>query len=84
MSNETFPIDRDFSDCGCLKGMEAQTVASAAHSFRHLTGDVLGRKNIRLVDGNKQVVTVQSNDPAKSIQEGGQIETAVDRAFSTG
>jgi hypothetical protein len=84
VSNRTFPIDRDLSDCGCLKGIEPQTIVSAAHSFRILTGDVLGGNNIRLVDANKQAVIVQSNDPNNSIREGKSVKTAVNRAFSTG
>jgi hypothetical protein len=84
VSNRTFPIDRDLSDCACLKGIEPQTVASAAHSFHHLTGDVLGGKNIRLVDAEKQAVIVQSNDPSNSIRQGKSVETAVNVAFSTG
>jgi hypothetical protein len=84
VSNRTFPIDRDLSDCGCLKGIEPQSIVSAAHSFRILTGDVLGGNNIRLVDANKQAVIVHSNDPNNSIREGKSVKTAVNRAFSTG
>ena len=84
VSNRTFPIDRDISDCGCLKGIEPQTMVSAAHSFRILTGDVLAGKNIRLVDEEKQAVIVHSNDPNNSIRGGKSVETAVNVAFSTG
>jgi hypothetical protein len=84
VSNRTFPIDGDLSDCGCLKGIKPQTSASAAHSFRILTGDVFGRKNIRLVDAGKQALIVQSNDPSNSIRVGKSVETAVNGAFSTG
>jgi hypothetical protein len=84
VSNTTFPIDRDLSDCGCLKGIEPQTIVSAAHSFRILTGDVLGGKNIWLVDADKQAVIVQSNDPSNSIREGKSVDAAVNGAFSTG
>jgi len=84
VSNRTFPIDRDISDCGCLKGIEPQTFLSAAHSFRILTGDVLAGKNIRLVDADKQAVIVHSNDPNNPIREGKSVETAVNVAFSTG
>ena len=49
-----------------------------------MTGDVLGRNNIRLVDANKQAVIVQSNDPNHSIREGKSVKAAVNRAFSTG
>jgi hypothetical protein len=54
VSSRTSPIDRDISDCGCLKGIEPQTIVSAAHSFRILTGDVLAGKNIRLVDAESE------------------------------
>jgi len=84
VSNRTFPIDRDLSDCGCLKGIEPQAIVSAVHSFRILTGDIMDGKNIRLVDANKQAVIVQSNDPNNSIREGMSVKTAVNRAFSTG
>ena len=82
--NRTFPIDRDISDCGCLKGIEPQAVVSTAHLFRILTGDVLAGKNIRLVDRDKQAVIVHSNDPHNSIREGKSVETAINVAFSTG
>ncbi len=59
-------------------------MANAAHSFHTLTRDVLGGKNIRLVDANKQAVIVQSNDPSKPIRESEPIETAVNGAFLTG
>jgi len=84
VSNRTFPIDRDLADCGCLKGMERQSIANAAHSFHILTGDVLDGKNIRLVDANKQAVIVQNSDPSNSLREGKSVETAVNMAFSTG
>lgn len=84
VSNRTSPIDRDISDCGCLKVIEPQTIVSAAHSFRALTKDVLAGKNIRLVDAEKQAVIVHSNDPNNFVREGRSVETAVDVAFSTG
>ena len=84
VSNRTFSIDRDLPDCGCLKGIEPQNIANAAHSFHVLTGDVLGGKNIRVVGANKQAVIVQRNDPSNSIREGKSLETAVNRAFSSG
>jgi hypothetical protein len=84
VSNRTFPIDRDLSDCGCLKGIGPENIASAAHTFHILTGGVLDGKNIRLVDEDKQALIVQSNDPSKSIREGKSVETAVNSAFSTG
>jgi hypothetical protein len=84
VSNRTFRIDRDLADCGCLKGMELQSIANAAHSFRILTGDVLVGKNVRLVDADKQALIVRNNDPTSSLREGKSVETAVNRAFSSG
>jgi hypothetical protein len=84
VSNRTSPIDRDISDCGCLKGIEPQTIVSAAHSFRILTKDVLAAKNIKLVDADQQAVIVHSNDPNNSMREGKSVETAVNIAFPTG
>jgi hypothetical protein len=84
VSNRTFPIGRDLSDCGCLRGIDVQNISKAAHSFRILTGDVLGRTNISLVDADKQALIVQRNDPSNSIREGKSVETAVNGAFSTG
>jgi hypothetical protein len=84
VSNRTFPIDRDPPECSCLKGIELQSIANAAHLFHILTRDVLAGKNIRLVDADKQAVIVQSNDPTKSIREGKSVDTAVNGAFSTG
>jgi hypothetical protein len=84
VSNRTLPIDRELLDCSCLKGIDPQNIANAAHSFRFLTGDVLGGRNIRLVDANSQAAIVQSNDPSNSMREGESVKTAVSRAFSTG
>jgi hypothetical protein len=84
LSNATFPIDRDLPDCGCLKGIESQSIANAVHSFHILTRDVLGGENVRLVDAVKQAVIVRGNDPSNSIRGGKSVETAVNGAFSTG
>ncbi len=83
VSNKTFPIDRDLLDCGCLKGIELQSIANAAQSFHILTRDVLAGVNVRLVDADKQSAIVQSNDPTKSIRGGKSVKTAVNGAFST-
>ena len=64
--------------------MELQSIANAAHSFRILTGDVLVGKNVRLVDADKQALIVRNNDPTSSLREGKSVETAVNRAFSSG
>ena len=84
VSNRTFPLDQDLWDCGCLKGIEVQNIANAAHSFHILTGDVLGEKVIRLVDADKHGAIVQSNDRSNSIRVGKSVEAAVNKSFSTG
>ena len=84
VSNRTSPIDGDISECSCLKGIEPQSVVSAAHSFRILTGDVLAGKNVRLVDADKQAVIVHNNDPRNSIRDGKSVEITVNVAFSRG
>jgi len=84
VSNRTYPIEREISDCGCLKGIELQSIANAAKSFRVLTNGLLGGKNIRLVDAGRQAMIVQDNDPGKSMREGVSVPAAVSRAFSTG
>ncbi len=84
VSNRTYPIERELSDCGCLKGIELQSIMNAAKSFHILTTDLLPGKNIRLVDADRQVVVVRNNDPSKSIREGESVETAVNGAFPTG
>jgi hypothetical protein len=84
VSNRTFPLNGDLSDCDCLKSIKPQSVANAANSFHILTRDVLGGENVRFVNADKQEVTVQRNDPSNSIREGKSVETAVNRAFSTG
>jgi|SRR5580700_7161026 hypothetical protein len=84
VSNRTFPIGHDLSDCDCLKAIEPQTIVRAARSFRILTEDLLGGKKIRLVDPDKQAAIVRSNDPSDSIREGKSVRTSVNGAFSTG
>jgi hypothetical protein len=84
VASRTFPMDRDLSDCVCLKAIPLPNIANAARSFRTLTRDVLGGKNIRIVDPDTQALIVQTNDPSHPIREGKSIRTAVDRAFSTG
>jgi hypothetical protein len=84
VSNRTFPIGRDLSDCDCLKGIELQSIANAAHSFHILTRDVLGGKNIRLINPDKRAIIIQSNDPSSSIRDSESVETAVNRAFEAG
>jgi hypothetical protein len=84
VSDRTFPIDRDLLDCDCLKGIEPQNIANAAHSFHNLMGDVLGGSNIRLVDADQQALILRNYDPSKSTHVGKSVETAVNRAFSTG
>jgi hypothetical protein len=84
VSNRTFPIDRVFSDCSCLKDIEPHSIANAARSFHVLTRAVLSGQNIRLVDASTQAAVVRSNDPSNSIGHGKSVEEAVSRAFSSG
>jgi hypothetical protein len=84
VSNRTYTIERELSDCGCLTGIELRSITDAVDSFHALTRDQLGGKNIRLVDADKQAVIVRSNDPGKSIRGNKSAETAVNGAFSAG
>jgi hypothetical protein len=84
VSNRTFPIDSDLSDCSCLKAIELQNIANATRSFHVLTGDLFSGRNVRLVDANKQAAIVRSNDPSNSMEDGRSVEAAVNRAFSNG
>jgi len=87
VSNRTYPIEREvreFPDCGCLKGIEVQSIANAARSFHVLTTGLLRGRAIRLVDADKQAVIVRTNDPDNSMREGKSVETAVRGAFSAG
>lgn len=84
VSNRTFPIVLEFSDCACLKGMDVQNIINATRSFRALTGDVLDERNIRLVDASEQALIVQQNDPGNSLQKGKSVKTDVHEAHPTG
>jgi len=64
--------------------MEVQSLVSASHSFHTLTRDVFPERNIRLVNANKQVTTIQNNDPNNWIGRGKSVESAVNDAFATG
>jgi len=57
---------------------------SASRSFHRLTRDVLSASNIRLVDANSQIRTVQKNDPRNWIGRGKSVKNAVNDAFATG
>jgi len=84
VANRTYPMEREVMDCGCLKGIELQSITNAANSFHVLTTDLLRGKNIKLVDADKQAMIVRNDDSSKSIRNGESVETAVNGAFSTG
>ena len=84
VSNRTYPIEHEVPDCGCLKGIEVQSIADAARSFHVLTTGLLRGRAIRLVDADKRAVIVRSNDPGNSTHEGEPIGTVVSGAFSRG
>lgn len=89
LSNRTFPLDATssasrISDCECLKGIDVQSLVSASHSFHAMTRDVFPERNIRLVDANQQVTTIQNNDPNNWIGRGKPVENAVNDALATG
>jgi len=64
--------------------MEVQSFVSASHSFHYLTRAVFPERNIRLVDADKQLTTIQSNDPQNGIAAGKSVEKAVNHAFASG
>lgn len=89
VSDRTFPLDaasptNHISSCECLRGMEVQSFVSASHSFHYLTRAVFPERNIRLVDADKQLTTIQSNDPQNGIAAGKSVEKAVNHAFASG
>lgn len=84
LSNRTTPLDRDISDCECLKGMDVQSLAKAARSFRLLTRDALPSGTIRLVDAELQNTIVRDNDPHNLMGKGVSVHAAVDKAFANG
>ena len=83
VSSRTMPLDRDISDCDCLKGMDVQSLAKATRSFHVLTRDVL-TNGARLVDAEFQSAIVVRNDPMNSIRNGSSVDSAVEQGFSNG
>jgi hypothetical protein len=83
VSSRTTPLDRDVSDCDCLKGIDVQSLAKATRSFHLLTRDVLTKK-ARLVDAELQSAIAGRNDPMNSIQNGSSVKSAVEQGFSNG
>lgn len=89
VSDRTFPLDavsptNHISSCECLKSLEVQSLVSASHSFHTLTRDVFPERNIQLVDADKQLTTIQINDPQNGIAGGKSVEKAVNNAFASG
>ena len=83
VSNRTFPLVDDQTDCRCLKGIDLESLTTAAYSFHALTRDILPPKIARLVDANTQAGQVAKNDPDTRIP-GSSVNAAVDRALDSG
>jgi hypothetical protein len=88
LSDRTFPLDiaspAGVSDCECLEGFDLQGLVDASRSFQKLTPAVLPNGNFRLVDAERQIRTVRSNDPGNWIRRGKSVRKAVDDASATG
>lgn len=84
LSNRTTPLDRNISDCECLKGMDVQSLAKATRSFRFLTRGDLPSRTIRLVDAELQTAIVRDNDPHNLMRKGVSVDAAVNNAFKNG
>lgn len=88
LSDTTIALDTTssmgISDCACLAGFDVQSLVSASHSLHRLTPDVFSASNIRLVDANRQIRTVQKNDPRNWIGTSKSVRKAVDDAFASG
>lgn len=89
VSYRTFPLDaasptNHISSCECLRGMEVQSLVSASHSFHYLTRAVFPERNIRLVDADKQLTIIQSNDPHNGMAAGKSVKKAVHDASASG
>ena len=88
LSDRTIPLDAissaGISDCECLKDIDIRSLLSATHSFHRLTRDAFRGSSIRLVNANRQIRTVQNNDPSNWIGRGKSVTKAVNDAFATG
>lgn len=85
----TFPLSESSSgsgvlECGCLIDIEAGSLFKAFHSFHTLTRDVLPKRNMRLVDADKQAIIVASNDPSKIIDQGKPLDGTIQNAVGNG
>ena len=56
----------------------------ASHSIHALTRAVFPERNIRLVDADAQLTTIQHNDPHNGMAAGKSVEKAVADAFASG
>ncbi len=83
VSRRTTPLDRDISNCDCLKGMDVQTLAKATRSFHLLTPDVLTQRE-HLVDAERQAAVIERNDPMNAIRSGSSVDSAVEQGFASG
>ncbi len=84
VSNKTVPLDRDISDCQCLKAIDIQSFSSATTSFHFLPRNAFGARSIHLVDAEEQASIVRANDPSKFMSRGVSVDAAVENAFANG
>lgn len=89
VADRTFPLDAvsptsRISNCECLRSLEVQGLVSASHSIHALTRAVFPERNIRLVDADKQLTTIQHDDPHNGMTGGKSVQKAVNDAVASG
>ena len=88
VSNRTLPLEvtsdsTALINCSCDGGIPPETLVKASLSFHRLTPAILP-KEVRLVDPEKQDVSVRANDPQNTKGKGKSVEGAVANAFANG
>jgi hypothetical protein len=84
VADKTMPLDRDISDCECLKGIDVKSLVKATRSFHLLQRNVVTSRSARLVNADSQSSMVQTIAPSNSIRNGSSVNAAVDEAFDNG
>lgn len=89
ISDRTFTLDTasstsSDSNCECLRDLEVQSLVSASHSIHVLTQAVFPKRNVRLVDADKQLTTIRHNDPHDGMAEGKSVKKTINDAFASG
>jgi hypothetical protein len=87
VSARTYSLDADFIrnlSCTCLGGIYLEESSSAFHTHHQLTVQILPAAKMRLVDPDRQAITVRSNDPDQTMRRGKTIRDAVLEAYATG